>query len=71
MSALTERHDNQVGGGKDIKHPLYLVSRFILEVSVASGCCVFQIDIRPPRDPTNFLKEEYDRFKELLAHYGV
>ena len=71
MSALTERQDNEVNGGKDILHPLYLVSRFIPEDSCAAGCCVFQIDIRPPRDPTNFLKEEYDRFKELLAHHGV
>ena len=71
MSALTERQDNQVNGGKDILHPLYLVSRFIPEDSVASGCCVFRINIRPPQGRTNFLEDEYDRFKELLAHYGV
>ena len=41
MSALTERHDNQVHGGKDIKHPLYLVSRFIPEDSWAAGRFVF------------------------------
>ena len=29
MSVLTERHDNQVGGGKDIKHPLYVVLSLI------------------------------------------
>ena len=71
MSVLTERHDNQVGGGKDIKHPLYLVSRFIPEDSVAVGCCVFRIDIRPPKDLTNFLEDKYNEFKELLVRYGV
>ena len=71
MSVLTERHDNQVGGGKDIKHPLYLVSRFIPEDSEAVGCCVFRIDIRPPKDLTNFLEDKYNEFKELLVRYGV
>ena len=71
MSVLTERHDNQVGGGKDIKHPLYVVSRFIPEDSEAVGCCVFRIDIRPPKDLTNFLEDKYNEFKELLVRYGV
>jgi hypothetical protein len=71
MSALTERHDNRRNGGKDMKHPLYLVSRFIPEDSEATGCCVFRIDIRPPREPTNFLRDEYNRFKALLKHHGV
>ena len=71
MSALTERHDNSIYGGKDIPHPPYLVSRFIPEDSEATGCCVFRIDIRPPREPTNFLRDEYNRFKALLKHHGV
>ena len=71
MSALTERHDNRRNGGKDIPHPPYLVSRFIRDESEATGCCVFRIDIRPPREPTNFLRDEYNRFKALLKHHGV
>ena len=74
MSALTERQDNQRNGGKDILHPLYLVSRFIPENSVATGCCVFRIDMRPPKDLTNILEHKYNRFiwfKELFNHHGV
>ena len=71
MSALVEQEDNHLRGGKDVLHPAYLFSRFIPQDSETSHCCVFRIDIRPPKDPTNLLEHKYDRFKELLAHHGV